>query len=101
MSDPGLAELFSGRLTLVATLSSLNAEALKLVQRLGAVEMDVLRIELESSRDGLSAELVRLLHEAEAEAEAIRAAQARCEESIATVERQVEDIDRMIAAGGK
>jgi len=97
--SPGPAELLHERLSLVARLSALNAEALKLIQRLGAVEMDVLRIELEAGRNGSSPELVRLLHEAEADAETIRAAQARCDEDIAAVEGQVEDIDRRLATG--
>jgi hypothetical protein len=98
--SPGPADLLRERLTLVAALSALNAEALKLIQRLGAVEMDVLRLELESDRDGASPELVRLLHEAEVEAESIRAGQARCDEEIATVEAQVDEIDRRLASGG-
>lgn len=92
------AELFQKRLSLVASISALNAEALKLAQTLGAVEMDVLRIELERGKTGDSGELVRLLHEAKMNAEAIQAAQAECEERIAAVEREVEEIDRLLAA---
>ena len=55
--------LLEKRLSLVAAISALNAEALKLTQTLGAIEMETLRIELEIGRAGTTDELVRLLHE--------------------------------------
>lgn len=91
-------DLLKRRLSGVAAISALNMEALKLAQTLGAIEMDLLRLELELGRSGPSAQLVQDLHEAKTNAEAIGLAQAECEERIAVAEREVEEIDRLIAA---
>lgn len=95
---PSRVELLQTRLSLVAALSALNAEALKFIQTLGAIDMDRLRIELEQERSGASEQLVRDLHEVEMKAEAVRAASAECDERIAAVEREVEAVDRLLAA---
>jgi len=92
--------LLERRLAQVAGISALNAEALKLRQTLGAIEMEALRIELEIGRAGATDELVRLLHEEEARADAVRFAQAECDERIADAEFEVEETDRLIAAVG-
>jgi len=91
-------ELLTRRLALVAKLSALTAEALRLNQKLSGVQMDVLRIELEIGRTGASGQLVQDLHEAENRAGAIEAAEAECGERIAAMEDQVEELDRMLAA---
>jgi hypothetical protein len=86
--------LLSRRLTLVANLSALTAEALRLNQKRAGIEMDVLRLELEIGRSGTSAQLVQDLHEAEERATAIRHACAACDERIVAAEGDVEDVDR-------
>lgn len=103
MTDQPLSrvELLQRRLSLVASISALNAEALKLIQKLGAIEMEVLRLELEAGRNGSSEQLVRDLHEAETGADAIRAKQAECEARIAAVEQEVEETDRLLAVADK
>ena len=63
--------LLARRLDLVASVSALTAEALRLNQKRAGIEMDVLRLELEIGRSGASAQLVRDLHEAEQSAAAI------------------------------
>ena len=59
--------LLARRLDLVANVSALTAEALRLNQKRAGIEMDVLRLELEIGRSGASEQLVRDLHEAERE----------------------------------
>ncbi len=91
-------ELLERRLSLVAALSALNAEALKWTQLLGAIEMDIQRMELESGRREASEQLVRDLHGAATSADSIRTALSDCEERIAAAERQVDEVDRLLAA---
>jgi hypothetical protein len=90
--------LLARRLDLVASVSALTAEALRLNQKRAGVEMDVLRLELEIGRSGASEQLVRDLHEAEESAEAIMQACAACEDRIIAAEGDVEDVDRKLAA---
>ena len=90
--------LLARRLDLVASVSALTAEALRLNQKRAGIEMDVLRLELEIGRSGASAQLVRDLHEAEGSAMAIMQACAACEDRILAAEGDVEDVDRRLAA---
>jgi len=90
--------LLARRLDLVASVSALTAEALRLNQKRAGIEMEVLRLELEIGRSGASAQLVRDLHEAEQSAAAITQACAACEDRIVTAEGDVEDVDRQLAA---
>ena len=90
--------LLARRLGLVASVSALTAEALRLNQKRAGIEMDVLRLELEIGRCGANAQLVRDLHEAEQSAAAITQACAACEERIIAAEGDVEDVDRKLAA---
>jgi|GEM_PF-1257113 len=95
--DAGLAALVAQRLALVADVSALTAEAQRLNQKLSGVQMEVLRLELEIGRHGVSAELVRDLHHAEENAEAMRQACIESEERIVAVEAKVADVDRALA----
>jgi hypothetical protein len=90
--------LLARRLDLVANVSALTAEALRLNQKRAGIEMDVLRLELEIGRSGASAQLVRDLHEAQERAAAIMHACAACEDRIVAAEGDVEDVDRGLAA---
>ncbi len=72
--DVGLATLVAQRLALVAEMSALTAELQRLNQKLSGIQIEVLRLQLEIGRNGRSAELVRDLHDAEENAEAIRQA---------------------------
>ncbi|MGX5799786.1 hypothetical protein ACWGS9_00895 [Bradyrhizobium sp. Arg314] len=90
-------ELLERRLSLVGALSGLNAEALKWTQLLGAIEMDIQRMELELGRSGAAEQLVRDLHGAETSIASIRTALSDCEERIAAAERQVDEVDRLLA----
>ena len=90
--------LLAHRLDLVASVSALTAEALRLNQKRAGIEMDVLRLELEIGRSGASAQLVRDLHEAEQSAAAIMQACTACEDRIIAAEGDVEDVDRKLAA---
>ena len=90
--------LLARRLDLVAGVSALTAEALRLNQKRAGIEMDVLRLELEIGRNGASEQLVRDLHEAEESAAAIMQACAACEDRIVAAEADVEDVDRRLAA---
>lgn len=95
--DAELAALVARRLALVAEVSALTAEAQRLNQKLSGIEMEVLRLELEIARHGGSAELVRDLHEAEENAEAMRQACIESEERIVAIEDKVADVDRALA----
>ncbi|TPL07973.1 hypothetical protein FJ938_10295 [Mesorhizobium sp. B2-4-14] len=90
--------LLARRLDLVAGVSILTAEALRLNQKRAGIEMEVLRLELEIGRSGASEQLVRDLHEAEQSAAAIMQACAACEERIVAAEGDVDDVDRRLAA---
>jgi len=90
--------LLARRLDLVASVSALTAEALRLNQKRAGIEMDVLRLELEIGRSGASAQLVRDLHDAEQSAAAIMQACAACEQRIVAAEGDVDDVDRRLAA---
>ena len=90
--------LLARRLDLVASVSALTAEALRLNQKRAGIEMDVLRLELEIGRSGASAQLVRDLHEAEESAAAVTQACMACEDRIVAAEGDVEDVDRRLAA---
>jgi hypothetical protein len=90
--------LLARRLDLVASVSALTAEALRLNQKRAGIEMDVLRLELEIGRSGADAQLVRDLHEAEQSATAIVQACAACEDRIVAVEGDIEELDRRLAA---
>jgi hypothetical protein len=94
----GRDALLARRLGLVASVSALTAEALRLNQKRAGIEMDVLRLELEIGRSGASAQLVRDLHEAEQSAAVITQACMACEERIVAAEGDVEDVDRKLAA---
>lgn len=89
--------LLACRLDLVANVSALTAEALRLNQKRAGIEMDLLRLELEIARSGASEQLVRDLHEAEERAAAIMDACAACEDRIVAAEGDVEDVDRSLA----
>ncbi|RUW87720.1 hypothetical protein EOA13_34705 [Mesorhizobium sp. M7A.F.Ca.US.011.01.1.1] len=90
--------LLARRLDLVANVSALTAEALRLNQKRAGIEMDVLRLELEIGRSGASEQLVRDLHEAEQSAAAVMQTSAACEDRIIAAEGEVEDVDRRLAA---
>ncbi|WP_419696380.1 hypothetical protein ACN2CC_11625 [Mesorhizobium muleiense] len=90
--------LLARRLDLVANVSALTAEALRLDQKRAGIEMEVLRLELQIGRSGASAQLVQDLHEAEERAAAVMQEGARCEQRIAAAEADVEDVDRSLAA---
>ena len=90
--------LLARRLDLVASVSALTAEALRLNQKRAGIEMEVLRLELEIGRSGASAQLVRDLHEAGQSAAAITQACTACEDRILAAEADVEDLDRRLAA---
>jgi septal ring factor EnvC (AmiA/AmiB activator) len=90
--------LLARRLDLVAGVSALTAEALRLNQKRAGVEMEVLRLELEIDRSGASAQLVRDLHQAEQSAAAVMQACAACEDRIVAAEGDIEDVDRRLAA---
>jgi len=89
--------LLARRLDLVAGVSAITAEALRLNQKRAGIEMEVLRLELEIGRHGGSAELVRDLHDAEESAEAMRQACIESEERIVAIEGKVADVDCALA----
>ncbi|SCB40193.1 hypothetical protein [Rhizobium hainanense] len=89
-------DLLHRRMTLVNEVAGLNAKALKMTQMLAGTEMEVLRIELEISREGVTGQLVRNLHEVEDSATSIRLRQKICEDQIAEAEEAIAEIDRLL-----
>lgn len=92
----GRNALLASRLSHVVVVSALNAEALKFTQSLAGIEMDALRIELQM-RASPAEQLVRDLHEVREKAETVQTAKAECEERIVVAEREIEEIDRLLA----
>jgi outer membrane protein assembly factor BamD (BamD/ComL family) len=84
-------------LALVADVSALTAEALRLNQKLAGIEMDVLRLQLEIGRTGAGIQLVRDLHEAEQNAAAAREACMKSKERIMAIEGEIADVDLALA----
>lgn len=98
MSDqPSSVDLLERRLALVSEISAFNEEALRLVQMLAGAEMEMLRLELEAAKTDACTELVQDLHEAEEDAAAIQVRLGECHDRIAEVEREVAEIDRLLA----
>ncbi|RWD60306.1 MAG: hypothetical protein EOS36_21530 [Mesorhizobium sp.] len=91
------AALATRRLALVANVSALTAEALRLSQKLSGIEMDVLRLQLEIGRAGAGIQLVQELHDAEENAAAAREACMKGEGRIEAIEIEIADIDRALA----
>lgn len=94
-------DLLSRRLALVADVSSLTAEAMKLKQTLAGVEMEALRCELAIKRGEAGEQLVQELHEANESAALLEQAQADCEDRIAAVEEEMRELDLAIAGSSR
>lgn len=95
---PKVNDMLRRRLTLVAEVSALNAEGLKLSQALAGIEMEVLRCELAIERGEPDAQLVQELHHANESVASITQARAECEERNAAVEEKISALDVAIAA---
>ena len=88
--------LLDRRLDLVGVMCGLNAEALRVLQSIAAIEIDIQRLEAED--DGGASQAPEELRAATDEAAALRDAQAACEMRIETVEAEMSEIDRLLAA---
>ncbi|OYW06331.1 MAG: hypothetical protein B7Z59_13015 [Acidiphilium sp. 37-67-22] len=88
--------LLERRLALVGAMSALNAEALRTLQQLAGIEIDVQRLEDEAG-DGDMRDAAAL-RAATDKAAALRAAEADCAARIGTVEAEMAEIDRRLAA---
>ena len=88
--------LLDRRLDLVGVMCGLNAEALRVLQSIAAIEIDIQRLEAED--DGGAPQAPEELRAATDEAAALRDAQAACEMRIETVEAEMFEIDRLLAA---
>lgn len=99
-ANPKHQDLLARRLELVAGLSALNAQALKLTQLLAGLEMEVLRLELalkQAPADGeLARELLEELRTAHESAEAESGQQSQCAGRIETAEQEIEALDRLL-----
>ena len=91
------AELLQRRFALVTALSELNARTHKLVQELSAIDLDLLRIELEIRREPADVKLVQELQEVEQRAAALRASRSDCDDETAAVEAEMDEIDLLLA----
>ena len=96
--DPARGDLLQQRLSLVANLSALNAEALRLTQGLAGLAMEIQHFELEIAKKGVTEKLAQDLHGVEMSAESIRVMQTECSENIVVVESKVAEVDRLLAA---
>ncbi|MEK1853468.1 MAG: hypothetical protein AAAC48_16785 [Phyllobacterium sp.] len=68
-----------------------------MTQALAGMEMDIQRFELEITKNGATAKLVRDLHGVEMSAESIRVMRTKCGENITAVESYVAEVDRLLA----
>jgi predicted nucleic acid-binding Zn-ribbon protein len=89
-------QLLDRRLELVGVMCGLNAEALRVLQGLAAIEIDIQRLEAED--DGGRPPAPEQLRAATDEAATLRDAQAACEAQIETVEAEMIEIDQLLAA---
>lgn len=99
-ANPERQDLLTRRLGLVAGLSALNAQALKLTQLLAGLDMEVLRLELALKQTPADGELARELQDelrtAHESAEAEIERQSQCAERIETAEQEIEALDRLL-----
>ncbi|MGO4338608.1 hypothetical protein AB4037_27220 [Labrys sp. KB_33_2] len=97
---PNPQDLLGRRLELVAGLSALNAQALKLTQFLAGLDMEMLRLELalkQAPAEGeLARELQRDLRTTRESADAAAGRQGECAERIAKAEQEIEDLDLLL-----
>jgi hypothetical protein len=100
MTDQALSrnDALVQRLDLVAKVSEVTAEVLRLQQALAGAEMDALRCELAIGRNGNSDALVRELHEAQHSIETINAAWANCDTQITLLDDQIAKLDEILDA---
>ncbi|PRH83938.1 hypothetical protein C5L14_29160 [Labrys okinawensis] len=93
-------DLLTRRLRLVAGLSALNEQALKLTQVIAGVDMEVLRLELALKQAPAEGELARELRcdlQAMRESADVTAGRQReCAGRIETAEQEIEELDRLL-----
>jgi hypothetical protein len=90
-------DLTRRRVEAVAAVSTLTAKALKFIQTISGLEMDILRLELAIGRDPANGQLVQELRDVKQTADKMREAHADCTEEIAAAEQDVAALDRSIA----
>ncbi|CAG4909637.1 unnamed protein product [Acidocella sp. C78] len=92
-ADAERQQLLRRRLALVGAISALNAEALRTLQQLAGLEIDMQRLEDDARMQDSGS-----LSAANGEAAALREAQADCAARIEAVEAEMAEIDRHLAA---
>jgi predicted nucleic acid-binding Zn-ribbon protein len=100
MSDLNLqrANLLTLRLSAVSEAAALNAEALRLTQKLAGIEMELLRIELELDRHPGDCELAEAMEATRDQLAAIEQKQNECADLYSQREQEIAEIDRQLAA---
>lgn len=97
---PNPQDLLARRLELVAGLSALNAQALKLTQLLAGLDMEMLRLELALKQAPMERELARELQRdlrtTRESADAAAERQDECAGRIAKAEQEIEDLDLLL-----
>ncbi|WP_413992895.1 hypothetical protein ACMDCR_12835 [Labrys okinawensis] len=100
MSDPNFqrANLLARRFSAVAEAAGLNAESLRLTQKLAGIEMEILRIELELDRHPGDCELAEAMEATRDQLATIEAKQNECADLYSLREQEIAEIDRQLAA---
>jgi hypothetical protein len=100
MTDPNhqRADLLVRRLSAVTAASALNAEALRLRQKLAGLEMELLRLELEQDRNSGEADMAAAMAQVRDQLATLERKQNACAGRYGQREREIAEIDRQLAA---
>lgn len=100
MSDLNLQRenLLARRLLAVSAAAALNAEALRLTQKLAGIEMELLRIELELDRRPGDCELAEAMEATRDQLATIEQKQSECADLCSQREQEIAEIDGQLAA---
>lgn len=98
-ANPAVVSALKQRLEVVQSLALVNARHLLNQQALGGAEFEILGIERDIAEEGPSQMRSEDLAQALGRRRQARGAIAECEERLAALELQLEDLDRRIAAG--
>jgi predicted nucleic acid-binding Zn-ribbon protein len=91
-------DLLIRRLALIGKVSEGTAEALRLQQALAAAEMDILRCQLAIQRGDARRDVSQELQDSMLRLEALTQAASECDSRLDSLETEVFEIDRRIAA---
>jgi hypothetical protein len=98
---PTVVELLNERLRMVQVLSGMNARHLLNRQIAAGADIGILQIEQEIAKSGASPDSSAALRELQERRDKTGATMEAEDEALSALERQLAEIDRQIAAGGR